>query len=102
MQAGKQLEHATGGLVKAGYHEVVVNDRTVRVIEDRRARFPERPLVRISSTFFWHLSSDHDLVPIRELAERARAVRAQQFDLGKDEGEEVQYPPMKVGEQVQR
>jgi isopenicillin N synthase-like dioxygenase len=102
VQAGKQLEHATGGLVKAGYHEVVVNDRTVRVIEDRRARFPERPLVRISSTFFWHLSSDYDLVPIQELAEKARAVRAQQFDLGKDEGEEVQYPPMKVGEQVQK
>lgn len=101
VQAGKQLEHATGGLVKAGYHEVVVNDRTVRVVEDRRARFPDRPLVRISSTFFWHLSSDHDLVPIPALAEKARAVRAQQFNLGKDEGEEVQYPPMKVGEQVQ-
>jgi isopenicillin N synthase-like dioxygenase len=101
VQAGKQLEHATGGLVKAGYHEVVVNDRTVRVIEDRRARLPERPLVRISSTFFWHLSSDHDLAPIPALAEKARAVRAQQFNLGKDEGEEVQYPPMKVGEQVQ-
>ncbi|KAH6635786.1 hypothetical protein F5144DRAFT_156438 [Chaetomium tenue] len=102
VQAGKQLEHATGGLVKAGYHEVVVNDATVRAIEDRRARLPDRPLVRISSTFFWHLASDHDLVPIPALAEKARAVRAQQFDLGKDEGEEVQYPPMKVGEQVQR
>ncbi|EAQ91708.1 hypothetical protein CHGG_03643 [Chaetomium globosum CBS 148.51] len=101
VQAGKQLEHATGGLVKAGYHEVVVNDATVRAIEDRRARLPDRPLVRISSTFFWHLASDHDLVPIPALAEKARAVRAQQFDLGKDEGEEVQYPPMKVGEQVQ-
>ncbi|KAK4041358.1 hypothetical protein C8A01DRAFT_34663 [Parachaetomium inaequale] len=101
VQAGKQLEHVTGGLVKAGYHEVVVNDKTVAVIEDRRARFPDRPLVRISSTFFWHLSSDYDLVPIPELADKARSVRAQQFNLGKDEGEEVQYPPMKVGEQVQ-
>ncbi|KAK4246927.1 hypothetical protein C7999DRAFT_41728 [Corynascus novoguineensis] len=101
VQAGKQLEHVTGGLVKAGYHEVVVNERTVQVIEDRRARLPHRPLVRISSTFFWHLSSDYDLVPVPELAERAKAVRAQQFNLGKNEGDEVEYPPMKVGEQVQ-
>ena len=31
VQAGKQLEHITGGLVKAGYHEVVVNDDTLAV-----------------------------------------------------------------------
>ncbi|KAH6624009.1 hypothetical protein B0J18DRAFT_166215 [Chaetomium sp. MPI-SDFR-AT-0129] len=101
VQAGKQLEHATGGLVKAGYHEVVVNERTLEVIEDRQARFPDRPLVRISSTFFWHLSSDYDLAPIPTLEEKAKNVRLQQLNLGKDEGEEVQYPPMKVGEQVQ-
>ncbi|KAL2256735.1 hypothetical protein VTK26DRAFT_1196 [Humicola hyalothermophila] len=101
VQAGKQLEHMTGGLVKAGYHEVVVNERTVQVIADRRQRFPHRPLIRISSTFFWHLSSDEDLAPIPALAERARLVRAEQLSLGKDEGEEVHYPPMKVGQQVQ-
>ena len=28
VQAGKQLEHITGGLIKGGFHEVVVNDRT--------------------------------------------------------------------------
>lgn len=31
VQAGKQLEHLTGGLIKAGYHEVVVNDQTLKV-----------------------------------------------------------------------
>jgi len=31
VQAGKQLEHLSGGLIKAGYHEVVVNDNTVDV-----------------------------------------------------------------------
>ncbi|ROT36388.1 Clavaminate synthase-like protein [Sodiomyces alkalinus F11] len=101
VQAGKQLEHITGGLIKAGYHEVVVNGKTVDTIQRRRQQFPDRPLVRISSTFFWHLSSDFDLVPVPQLAERARQVRVQQFNLGKDEGEEVQYPPMKVGHQVQ-
>lgn len=102
VQAGKQLEHMTGGLVKAGYHEVVVNDATVATVEKRKQEFPDRPLLRISSTFFWHLSSDFDLKPVSELAEKARELRAERFNLGRDEGEEVQYPEMKVGEQVQR
>lgn len=102
VQAGKQLEHMTGGLVKAGYHEVVVNDATVATVEKRKQEFPDRPLLRISSTFFWHLSSDFDLKPVPELAEKARELRAERFNLGRDEGEEVLYPEMKVGEQVQR
>ncbi|KAB5518058.1 hypothetical protein GE09DRAFT_1157371 [Coniochaeta sp. 2T2.1] len=101
VQAGKQLEHITGGLIKAGYHEVVVNDATIETIERRKRELPERPLVRISSTFFWHLSSDFDLVPIPECVEEAKKLRAEQFNLGRDEGREVVYPPMKVGEQVQ-
>ncbi|KAK4188604.1 hypothetical protein QBC35DRAFT_189655 [Podospora australis] len=100
VQAGKQLEYITGGLIKAGYHEVVVNEQTVKVINDRKEKFPERPLVRISSTFFWHLSSDFDLAPLPALAEKAKEVRAAQFNLGKDEGAEPEYPPLKVGEQV--
>jgi hypothetical protein len=35
VQAGKQLEHLSGGLIKAGYHEVVVNESTVEVIPSR-------------------------------------------------------------------
>lgn len=31
VQAGKQLEHMTGGLIKAGYHEVVVTEATLEV-----------------------------------------------------------------------
>jgi isopenicillin N synthase-like dioxygenase len=31
VQAGKQLEHMTGGLIKAGFHEVVVDERTLAV-----------------------------------------------------------------------
>ncbi|KAJ4423839.1 hypothetical protein N0V82_001423 [Gnomoniopsis sp. IMI 355080] len=101
VQAGKQLEHLTGGLVKAGYHEVVVNDKTLDTIERRKKEFPDRPLIRISSTFFWHLSSDFDLNPIPELADRAKALRLEQLNLGHDEGEEAEYPAMKVGQQVQ-
>ncbi|EMR68297.1 putative clavaminate synthase-like protein [Eutypa lata UCREL1] len=82
-------------------HEVVVNQQTLDTIEKRKQAFPDRPLVRISSTLFWHLSSDFDLAPIPALLDQAKALRAEQFNLGRDEGEEVVYEPMKVGEQVQ-
>ena len=36
VQAGKQLEHITGGLIKAGFHEVVVNDQTLAVSDSIR------------------------------------------------------------------
>jgi len=56
--------------------------------------YPSRPLIRISSTFFWHLSSDYDLVPIPALAARAG-------NFSTNDGEESVYQPMKVGAQVQ-
>ena len=99
VQAGKQLEYSTGGLIKAGYHEVVVNEMTIEMMEKRKRE--DRPLIRISSTLFWHLNSDFDLAPVPELAERARQVRAEQSNIGRDEGEEAQYPPTKVGHQVE-
>lgn len=102
VQAGKQLEHLTGGLVKAGYHEVIVNDKTVDTIERRKKELPDRPLIRISSTFFWHLSSDFDLTPIPDLATRAKQLRLEQMNLGQDDGEEAEYPSIKVGQQVQK
>ncbi|GAO13594.1 hypothetical protein UVI_02015330 [Ustilaginoidea virens] len=101
VQAGKQLEYATGGLIKAGFHEVVVNDKTIETMERRKEEFPDRPLIRISSTLFWHLNSDFDLAPVPELAQRARQVREEQRKIGRDEGEEVEYPVIKVGHQVE-
>ncbi|KAG5650452.1 hypothetical protein H0H81_012191 [Sphagnurus paluster] len=101
VQAGKQLEHLTGGLIKAGFHEVVVNEKTISVIESRKIQFPERPLIRISSTFFWHLNSDFDLVPIPDLVARAKLIREEQVKLGKDDGDDTIYEPMKVGHHVQ-
>ncbi|RSL46801.1 hypothetical protein CEP53_010190 [Fusarium sp. AF-6] len=101
VQAGKQIEHITGGLIKAGYHEVVVNEKTIETIEKRKREFPERPLIRISSTLFWHLGSDFDLVPVPKLVQRAKEVREKQKELGRDEGREGEYPAIKVGHQVQ-
>ncbi|KAF9015640.1 hypothetical protein BDQ17DRAFT_1320473 [Cyathus striatus] len=101
VQAGKQLEHITGGLIKAGFHEVVVNEKTIETIERRKIEFPDRPLIRISSTFFWHLSSDYDLVPIPSLVARVHTLRAENLTIGKDE-EEILYNPVKVGQQVSK
>ena len=64
--------------------------------------FPDRPLIRISSTFFWHLSSDYDLVPIAVLKDKARILRSQNLQAGLNEGDEVDYEPMKVGQQVRK
>ncbi|KAL6310120.1 Clavaminate synthase-like protein [Sparassis latifolia] len=102
VQAGKQLEHLSGGLIKAGYHEVVVNEDTLAVVERRKSQFPDRPLIRISSTFFWHLSSDYNLAPIPSLLSRALAIRADTTNPGTvDIDEDPTYQPMKVGQQVQ-
>ncbi|KAI1071833.1 hypothetical protein LB507_004869 [Fusarium sp. FIESC RH6] len=101
VQAGKQLEHITGGLIKAGFHEVIVNEKTIETIEKRKREVPDRPLVRISSTLFWHLGSDIDLTPVPNLVARAKEVRERQKELGRDEGRETEYPSMKVGHQVQ-
>ncbi|KAG6291322.1 hypothetical protein E4U09_003983 [Claviceps aff. purpurea] len=101
VQAGKQLEHLTGGLITAGYHEVVVNKQTLDAVSKRRRESPDRPLVRISSTLFWHLNSDFDLVPVPALVERAERVREEQKRLGRDEGSARKYLPMKVGHQVE-
>ncbi|CAG8592670.1 2136_t:CDS:2 [Acaulospora colombiana] len=46
VQAGKQLEWLTGGEVKAGYHEVVVTESTLRAIDDIKKTRPSRPLWR--------------------------------------------------------
>lgn len=50
VQAGKQLEILSGGLVKAGYHEVVYNQATEDARLKLRKERPGRPEIRISST----------------------------------------------------
>lgn len=102
VQAGKQLEHLSGGLIKAGFHEVVVNEKTQAVIAAHKAAAPDRPVIRISSTFFWHLASDVDLAPLPALVEKARQLRSAKAAQGLDEGANMVYPPMKVGQQVQK
>ncbi|KAH8120079.1 Clavaminate synthase-like protein [Phellopilus nigrolimitatus] len=85
VQAGKQFEHLSGGLVKAGFHEVVVSDNTLKTIERRKQTHRDRPLI----------------LPIPSLAERAKALKADTNNLGNEVEEETLYEPMKVGQQVQ-
>ncbi|KZT52910.1 Clavaminate synthase-like protein [Calocera cornea HHB12733] len=98
VQAGRQLEHLSGGLVKAGYHEVVVNDATLQAMD--RIRHTDRPLIRISSTFFYHLSSDFTLRPIPQLEERAE--KRSEAEGHAELGERESYEVMKVGQQVEK
>ncbi|WWD20446.1 hypothetical protein CI109_104922 [Kwoniella shandongensis] len=92
VQAGKQIEWLTGGLVKAGYHEVVCTQATLDTIEKRKVEFPDRPSIRISSTFFWHLTPDFLLSPIPTLRRQAET----RF------GPQEEYGEMLVGDQVRR
>ncbi|KAK4689858.1 hypothetical protein P7C73_g231, partial [Tremellales sp. Uapishka_1] len=92
VQAGKQLEWMTGGLIKAGFHEVVCTEGTLSAMQRRRSEHPDRPLIRISSTFFWHLTPDHHLSSLPKLRREA----IERF------GPQAEYGEMLVGDQVRR
>lgn len=62
LQAGRQMAYLTGGDIVEGMHEVVCTQDTLRALEARRAC--KRPLWRVSSTVFSHLSPDVMLEPL--------------------------------------
>ncbi|KAJ9078067.1 hypothetical protein DSO57_1010672 [Entomophthora muscae] len=66
VQAGMQLQWVTGGVINAGYHEVIVTEATVEAIE--RAKNNNQSLWRISSTLFNHIRSDLEMKPLDQLA----------------------------------
>lgn len=83
LQAGKQFEWLTGGYVIAGFHEVVVTDRTLAAKE--RAEKAGKSTWRVSSTLFSHVASDQTLKPLGDFAKQSGAEK---------------YPPTKAGIQV--
>lgn len=85
VQAGKQLEHLTGGYVLAGFHEVVVTPATRKVIEAKQQK--NESLWRVSSTTFSHIASDQVLTPLAP------------FDTP---GAQEKFPPIKTGHMVQK
>lgn len=70
-------------------------------MSSRALAHPERPQIRISSTFFWHLSSDFDLAPIPRLAEQAASLQGTSNN-HIDDAKPPVYQNMKVGQQVQK
>ncbi|KNC98901.1 uncharacterized protein SPPG_05866 [Spizellomyces punctatus DAOM BR117] len=84
VQAGKQLEILTGGVIRAGFHEVCVVEDTIAAMTRQKEK--NRPLWRISSTLFYHVASDRVLRPLG--------------GLGGQEGRE-KYPEILAGRQVQ-
>ena len=80
-------------MVLAGYHEVVCTNKTVEAMRLRSSTRPDRPLIRISSTFFYHLPSDYELNPLA-FAERIN------LDYPREEHGR-KYDIMKVGTLVQ-
>ena len=84
IQAGKQFEYLTGGEVLAGYHEVMVAEKTIAAI--KKAEEAKKCLWRVSSTLFAHVASDNVLVPQGKFATKEALEK---------------YPPIKAGDQVQ-
>jgi len=62
LQAAKQLEIMTGGRIFAGFHEVVVNEGTLKAVEE--AKKEGRSLWRVSSTMFSSIRYDEMLEPL--------------------------------------
>lgn len=55
IQAGKQLEHITGGNIEAGFHEVVITGQALERAE--KASAENRSTWRVSSTMFAHFNN---------------------------------------------
>lgn len=68
IQAGKQLEWLTGGVIQAGMHEVVCTEGTLSAV--KRAREQGQSLWRVSSTVFGHIASDQLLQPLQAFKSR--------------------------------
>jgi isopenicillin N synthase-like dioxygenase len=66
IQAGKQMEWLTGGVIKAGFHEVVCTEETINAAE--KAKTEGRPAWRVSSTVFSQIASDEILRPLDTFA----------------------------------
>lgn len=69
IQAGKQLEILTGGVIKAGFHQVCCTENTISAME--KAKSKGASLWRISSTLFYHIASDQLMEPLLETSESA-------------------------------
>ncbi|KAJ1455700.1 hypothetical protein M885DRAFT_519408 [Pelagophyceae sp. CCMP2097] len=85
VQAGIQLEHLTGGHVKAGFHEVIATKATAAAA--KKAKADGKRTWRVSSTCFAHVASDFVLEPLP----------GSRFDTPEAR---AKFPPVKAGDSV--
>jgi hypothetical protein len=69
LQAGMQFEYLTGGEFLAGFHEVILTDQVLKVVEskkeeNRKLGFDKHKLWRVSSTLFSQIRQNVILEPI--------------------------------------
>ena len=69
LQAGMQFEYLTGGEFLAGFHEVILTDEVLKVVEvkkaeNKQAGFDKNLLWRVSSTLFSQIRQNVVLEPI--------------------------------------
>lgn len=84
IQAGQQMEYITGGYIKAGFHEVVIDDSCRS--KAKEVQESGGCLWRISSTMFGTVNSDLTLAPMGRFKSLP--------------GAEAGYPPILAGQQV--
>mmetsp|Transcript_9968 Transcript_9968/g.14682 ORF Transcript_9968/g.14682 Transcript_9968/m.14682 type:complete len:343 (-) Transcript_9968:5538-6566(-) len=84
LQTGMQAEHLTANYLPAGFHEVVVNERTLAKLEEAQKKGGSH--WRVSSTLFSHIASDVELKPLghfetKENLEKYKPIQCGQFVL---------------------
>ena len=68
IQSGKELEIFTGGLIKAGLHEVVITERAKEIYKEREELGIVNANWRVSSTVFGHVEHDCLVEPLGHFA----------------------------------
>ena len=64
IQSGLELEIFTGGLIKAGMHEVLVTEKAKEILEERKKLNISNAQWRVSSTVFGHVEHDCIIEPL--------------------------------------
>jgi isopenicillin N synthase-like dioxygenase len=68
IQSGLELEIFTGGMIKAGLHEVILTERAKEIYEERKALGIANAKWRVSSTVFGHVEHDTLCQPLGKYA----------------------------------